>query len=706
MKRFLDKRIVIAQDDKKTIVDETIDAAKAGFSLLPPIVDPNSDEGKKSTQIDNLEDSQKGLVTQRAREIVMTNVDNKNEAISIFKNNGKDEYFYEDILEKFYSGLSVPYLQFNQYIIGLWPGMRIKNFSFDKFLQILTIVAQRYKSPEQIDSFFKNFIGVLPNLEKTLGTSDEVIDKAIDFLTNDKGAEELQEYLLYQMLLRYGLYDEIPDNKKSEIFKATETLQKVRQNVGPLEAQVQEYLIKRAEFLQAQNKWFEDNSLVFLSIDYYNMDDVKSRFEKGVDDVSIKFYMENFRKGAAFDLYLMSNPMNPNATPSTTTGVPVGGNKKGSNTFFRRTVLAQGTPQNSANRAGYPKLPPGETTNRETETTDSKSVSEEYGELFILIQQFESTLSRISKSIDEEIKFIIDKQAGSSEVGPFKAGLTFQYLQNEDESIYESDRIIALGDRMILNAKETLNKTKEKFDRFVESKKANITQKNNAETLIKEKYDLFEKNIRSKQLSLKFNKVLLSNYNEFSETEDLYNSLKIDMENNVSARPIISPKAILAGFKMADILENIADRFKSISVTNPLRSEQAIRTARKWENFAKQMRASVFAEIYPGMAQSLGLEATRPGAFPSFDLRAASVKILDNQRFAGKFMDKEVESDKKFRDYWNNLFMQSLDPRPMGDIIEEKPKHGNLTTEEDAKLHKKTMRKFKKPAAKSRFKKN
>jgi hypothetical protein len=106
------------------------------------------------------------------------------------------------------------------------------------------------------------------------------------------------------------------------------------------------------------------------------------------------------------------------------------------------------------------------------------------------------------------------------------------------------------------------------------------------------------------------------------------------------------------------------------------------------------------------MAQSLGIEATKPSIFPSFSLRGASFDILNNQRFAGKFMDKEVESDKKFRDYWNNLFMQSKDPRPMGDIIEEKPKHGNLTTEEDAKLHKKTMRKFKKPAAKSRFKKN
>ena len=178
------------------------------------------------------------------------------------------------------------------------------------------------------------------------------------------------------------------------------------------------------------------------------------------------------------------------------------------------------------------------------------------------------------------------------------------------------------------------------------------------------------------------------------------------MENNVFARPIIAPKAVLAGFRMADILEEIAEEFKSIAGNNPLRTEQAMKTARRWENLSKQQRATVFTEIYPAMAQSIGIEATKPSISPSFSLKGASIDLVRNLRFAGKFMDKEVESDKKFRDYWNGLFMQSLDPRPMGDIIEEKPKHGNLTTKEDAKLHKKTMRKFKKPAAKSRFKKN
>jgi hypothetical protein len=212
--------------------------------------------------------------------------------------------------------------------------------------------------------------------------------------------------------------------------------------------------------------------------------------------------------------------------------------------------------------------------------------------------------------------------------------------------------------------------------------------------------------MRSKQLGLKFNKVLISRQNEYSEAQDLYEDIKVEMESNVSVRPVLAPKAILAGFKMADILEEIAEEFKNIGSNNPIRAEQAMKTARRWENFAKQQRAHVFTEIYPGMAQSIGIEATKPTISPSFSLRGAFVDLVKNVRLAGKFMDKDVESDKRFRDYWNNLFMQSKDPRPMGDIIEEKPKHGNLTTEEDAKLHKKTMRKFKKPAAKSRFKKN
>lgn len=705
MKRFLDNKIITAQSEDKGIIGESWDAMKASGSILKPLVDPKSNEGQKATQIDKLDDSQKNQMFQKAKDVVLTNVDNKNEAIAIFKQNGRDESEYNEFLDAALKGFSIPNLQFNQYIIGLWPMMSDKNFSFDKFLQILFLIAKRYKDPSQIDAFFKNFIGVLPGLEKTLGTSDEVIDKAVEFLTEDEGAEKLQEYLLYQMLLRYGLYDEIPQNKKSEIFKATTTLEKVRQNIGPTEAKVQEYLIKRAEFLQKQNEWYEKNSLVFLSIDYYNMDDVKSIFSKGIDDVSIKFYMENLRKGAAYDLYQMSSPLAPNALPETTTGKPVGPQVK-LNSSSKRRVFAE-DPEQSAERAGYENLPPGQTTSRNTGTTDTKSISEEYGELFLLIQQFESTLKNLSARIDEEIKYIINKQSSSPEIGPFKSGLVFEYLQNEKESIEESNRIIELADIIISDAKETLYLTIEKFDRVVETKKATQRQKRNAEILINEKYKLFEKNIREKQLATKFNKILLSSYNAYSEAEDMYENLKIEMQSNISLRPIIAPKAVVAGFRMANILESIGEKFKEVAGSNPLRKEQADRTARRWENLAKSMRLSVFAEIYPAMAQSIGIEATKPTISPSFSLRGAFVENIINLRTAGKFMNKEVESDKRFRDYWNNLFMQSKDPRPMGDIIEEKPKHGNLTTEEDAELHKKTMRKFKKPASKKpRFKKD
>lgn len=706
MKRFLDNKIVTAQSEDKGIFGEGWDAMKALPSVLTPLVNPQSPEGQKGTQIENLDDSQKNQMFQRAKDVVLTNIDNKNEAIAIFKQNGKSEYEYNELLDAALKGFSIPNLQFNQYIIGLWPMMQDKNFSFDKFLQIFFLIAKRYKAPSQIDAFFKNFIGVLPGLEKTLGTSDEVIDKAVEFLTEDGGAEKLQEYLLYQMLLRYGLYDEIPQNKKSEIFKATTTLEKVRQNIGPTEAKVQEYLIKRAEFLQQQNEWYEKNSLVFLSIDYYNMDDVKSIFSRGIDDVSIKFYMENLRKGAAFDLYKMSSPLAPNPSADTTTGVPVGKSSGKANSSYKRRVFAE-DPEKSAERAGYPNLPSGQTTNRTTDTTDTKTISEEYGELFVLIQQFETTLRNLSSRLDEEIKFITDKQSSSSEIGPFKSGLIYNYIQDEQESIKESDRVIELADQIISDAKETLALTNEKFDRVVNSRKATIRQQQNAETLINEKYNLFVKNIRSKQLATKFNKVLLSSYNDYSEAEDIYENLKIEMKSNTMIRPVIAPKAVVAGFKMAAILETIGEKFKEIAGSNPLRKEQADRTARKFENLAKSMRINVFAEIYPNLAMSIGLTATEPSITPSFSLKGAFVENVMNLRFAGKFMDKEVESDKRFRDYWNNLFMQSKDPRPMGDIIEEKPKHGNLTTEEDAKLHKKTMRKFKKPVSKKpRFKKD
>ena len=287
----------------------------------------------------------------------------------------------------------------------------------------------------------------------------------------------------------------------------------------------------------------------------------------------------------------------------------------------------------------------------------------------------------------------------------FSAGNVFQYLQDEEQSLNESERIIELISELINFASNLKNDLKQEINKTSVSQPEE-KDKEFTKTALDETFDLFKKDMQSKQIGLKFNKVLISRQNEYSEAQDLYDDLKTEMENNVSARPVMAPKAVLAGFRMADILEEIAEEFKAIAGNNPLRAEQAMKTARRWENFAKQQRATVFTEIYPGMAQSIGIEATKPSISPSFSLRGASIDVVRNLRLAGKFMDKEVESDKKFRDYWNNLFMQSKDPRPMGDIIEEKPKHGNLTTEEDAKLHKKTMRKFKKPATKSRFKKN
>ena len=153
MKRFLDKRIVIAED---SWLDNF-----PGSDILKPLYDPNSPAGRKAQQIDLQDDKAKGETIKRSELIVRTNADNKSEALGIFKNNNMSEDDFNNWVEDAYNGLNIPNLQFYQYVIGLWPKMRDKNFTFRKFLSILLEVGQRYKSPEQIDTFFKNFISIL-----------------------------------------------------------------------------------------------------------------------------------------------------------------------------------------------------------------------------------------------------------------------------------------------------------------------------------------------------------------------------------------------------------------------------------------------------------------------------------------------------------------------------------------------------------------
>jgi len=704
MKRFLDKKIITAQVHP---------------SYLEPYTDPQSYEAEIDRNNDALTNEQRAQAPDKAAEQIIQNEGNKNEAKDIFIQNGHTEADFKDAVDKAFKILNIPPLQYYQFIIGLWPMVRDKNITFKKFLYLFAHIASRYGGGvTEIDNFFKSFTSVLPSLEKTLGTSDELIDKAVDFLTSGKSAKEFQDYLLYQMLLRYGLFNEIPSGKRSDILKATEVLEKARTNVEPLEQEALNFLKAKADFLKEMSVVYQDISISMMEMQKHSFASIVNTFRRGLHYEDMIYYWENFRKGGELGLVGRNMPFNPNADSEVAGGKSVGTKGRPDSTNYisdkvRRKVFA--SPTDPASASGITPSPrvtttsPGTAGSNPIVTTDSGGFSVIYGKFEVLINEFEATIMNLSKKVDDEIKYILNKQATSSpQIGPFSSGNVFEYLQDDDESLSESDRIIELIERLINDASrlknEYIDKVEEIGQKITEQKQ--VRQRETAIIAVREKFDLFKKDMRSRQLSLKFNKVLISRQNEYSEAEDLYNNLKIEMENNVSARPVMAPKAVLAGFKMADILEEVAQEFKIIAGSNPLRAEQAMKTSRRWENFAKQQRATVFTEIYPGMAQSIGIEATKPSISPSFSLRGAFVDGFKNFRLGSKFMDKEVESDKKFRDYWNNLFMQSKDPRPMGDIIEEKPKHGNLTTEEDAKLHKKTMRKFKKPAAKSRFKKN
>jgi hypothetical protein len=58
---------------------------------------------------------------------------------------------------------------------------------------------------------------------------------------------------------------------------------------------------------------------------------------------------------------------------------------------------------------------------------------------------------------------------------------------------------------------------------------------------------------------------------------------------------------------------------------------------------------------------------------------------------------KSIISDKTWREYWDELMEKAKDGVPWGTIVEEKPKHSNLTTEEESEAHKtkKSKRRFK-----------
>jgi hypothetical protein len=707
MKRFLDNKTVIAQ----SLIDQGLELFGQGGQIIERYTKPQDAESKMKATLDEQTDQQRVENFDRAEDDLRKIIVNENEARSIFKQNNNNDYDGEK--KHFFDVYSVPPLQFNNFIIDLWPMVRDKNISFNKFLKILSEIAFRYGgSPQNINNFFKSFISVLPNLEKTLGTSDEVIDKAVSFLTSGKSAKEFQDYLLYQTLIRYGLFNEIPDSKvKNNILEATQALESVRADINPVEQEYLDFLRAKHTFLKEMSEVYQDVTLAMMQMQKKNYADIVGLFKNGLNTETMKFYLENLRKGMKFGELQRSMPFGNNKNPQLQGSRTDKSTSHISDTVRRKVFAFSGAPYDVRDEftsgSGMtseprPSAPPA----TPKDPTDSKEFSTIYGRFIVDINEFESTTTSLSKRVDEQIAYIVNKSSSSQQVGPFSAGNVFQYLQDDEESLKESDRILNLIDQIISSASSLRNSLIEKISSTNITGSRELRQKQTAITAIDEKFGIFEKDMQSKQLGLKFNKVLIENQNEYSEAQDAYDNLKIEMESNVSARPVLAPKAILAGFKMADILETISNKFNQIAALNPLRSEQAHKTSRRWQNFAKQQRAHVFTEIFPGLSQSIGIEATKPSISPSFSLRAAFVDIDQNLRLGSKFMDKEVESDKEFRDYWNNLFMQSKDPRPMGDIIEEKPKHGNLTTEEDAKLHKNTMRKFKKPVSKKpRFKK-
>ena len=73
----------------------------------------------------------------------------------------------------------------------------------------------------------------------------------------------------------------------------------------------------------------------------------------------------------------------------------------------------------------------------------------------------------------------------------------------------------------------------------------------------------------------------------------------------------------------------------------------------------------------------------------------SSIASLDN-KFIKVANDKEVISDKESQDYWDKYWSRAENPVPWGTMLWEKPEHSEKTTEEEQKVHKDVIKKFRK----------
>ncbi len=195
--------------------------------------------------------------------------------------------------------------------------------------------------------------------------------------------------------------------------------------------------------------------------------------------------------------------------------------------------------------------------------------------------------------------------------------------------------------------------------------------------------------------------VILPKVNQIRELETLFDIAVERMKNSVQKITYVGD-IVQIGYSIANLFKEISDSFYQ-KASNPAYasfSDNLNQNGLMYFGIAQRKKNETDKAALPGLLERLGRDTTPSGDTSS--TVALSGVINEMARFA---KDHSVKSDKRFRNYWDSLMMESIDPVELGTIIEEKPKHGDKTIKEEQELHgtKKKKSKFK---ANRRFKKN
>ena len=708
-RKFLDKRIVVSQ----------------WRGMTAPFTSPDSQEGIIATQISHMSDPQKRETIDKAVDNVNINVGEFNDALGFFKENGKSEQDFLNIRNKFENrGIAHPY--FHKLIVNLWPKMLDKRFSFVKFLDLLDQVCIRYSgNVSRITKVFEDLLTLLPTIDQKMGSPDKIVELIIDFLLTGSNPEQFYNFVIQNTVTQWAYNMGKPvEVKPADAIKLQQTLRSIRNPITEQEAALRRFYINKAHFDQFTYYASFRTAEILMLMRQLDMARIKTQFRRGVFLDDINFWINLFHLGEYRNLNLETTPFGPSGGAQGQAARPLQPRSQSENKKYifaqdlpgatpPLNVLDRPTPgQESAySTSGDAAIgaPSGVTSHTPAPARTPEDLSGPQAKQFqdliskkqAEMDSFANQLEALSRFIDDRIKNIFSKStAESPQIGPFQANTVFEYLLDTEKSMEEISQVKA-------KIKEYIGKAREDHKSLRPTIANGLTgfsgladkYKKFALDWLDSKLIDFTRKLELKDLGLDFGKILLTEQNEFAQKQDTYENLKTEMESGRFIKPQIAPIALSVGFEMADILERISDKFKNLASRTSFQ-EQAMKTARKWQIFAKQQRNTVMKEIYPALADVIGIDATKPSVTPSFTLSPLSTTASSfnkNYRFA-----YELQSNKKVKDYWNSLFMESVNPVPMGDIIVEKPIHGNKSIGEEIKLHKKTMRRFKK---KNRFKK-